>query len=239
MDMITLAMAKAYTDSKQLAKSVVEYKKIVPDTALELWTDSGTGRPTEIIMQSALIEGNTYRVKTDSGTYTAVCKKVTEPEAGVEMFCLGNLEHFGFDATSETYGFASYEADGMVVGFIVDYDNGTTFSVDEKTETIHPIDPKFLPGACLPVVELETAIPVDGVAITLSAKDGDNLTAACEKSPVICIKFNLDIEGDNKPVVCAVFNGMTVAGVTALTATFEESAARIDYSDNRWEASYG
>jgi hypothetical protein len=47
---------------------------------------------------------------------------------------------------------------------IVDKNLGTSATISQETETIHPIDPKYLPsgsGGGLPVVELETVIEID------------------------------------------------------------------------------
>lgn len=57
------------------------------------------------------------------------------------------------------------------------------------TETIHPISDKYLPGVCLPVVELETAI---GEMAPLSEADSAKLNkAAATGLPIVC-KCTLD-----------------------------------------------
>lgn len=43
---------------------------------------------------------------------------------------------------------------------LCDPDTNSYVSYVEFAETIHPIEPKYLPGVCLPVVELTTMIPV-------------------------------------------------------------------------------
>lgn len=54
------------------------------------------------------------------------------------------------------------------------------------TETIHPIDPKFLPGVCLPVVELGT-VPTEGY--TPSAETIAQLDAVSVLDAPIVVKF--------------------------------------------------
>lgn len=57
-------------------------------------------------------------------------------------------------------------------------------------ETIHPISDKYLPGVCLPVVELTTEPGINGYA-TLTTDECSALNAAFEKKmPVVC-KFGL------------------------------------------------
>ena len=57
--------------------------------------------------------------------------------------------------------------------------------------TIHPIDPKFLPGVCLPVVELSTNLSGTD-AIDLTAEESAMLTATLSSKSAIMLKCLLD-----------------------------------------------
>lgn len=49
-------------------------------------------------------------------------------------------------------------------------DGEHALSITKETETIHLIDPKYLPGVCLPLVELSTVITEEGVTLTDAEK---------------------------------------------------------------------
>lgn len=74
-----------------------------------------------------------------------------------------------------------------------------------KAETIHPIDPKFLPGVCLPVVEIAdiTAITAEESAL-LTAAIGSPIVVATDTSKIVCSYAFAD---DNY-----VFFGYTMGG---------------------------
>lgn len=68
-------------------------------------------------------------------------------------------------------------------------DNDTYVSYIEFAETIHPIDPKYLPGVCLPVVELST-VATNGAVF--SEADNVKLTTAKEKGTPAVISCTID-----------------------------------------------
>lgn len=61
-------------------------------------------------------------------------------------------------------------------------------------ETIVPIDPKYLGGVCLPVVELETVISGDSAETVLSAVDSAKMDALNGEACIL--KFSLSLMGD-------------------------------------------
>ena len=65
---------------------------------------------------------------------------------------------------------------------------GYVSSVTYGKETIHPIDPKYLPGVCLPVVELTTVPTADGAALT--AEESEMMNKAVAASDYVLIKYN-------------------------------------------------
>lgn len=80
-----------------------------------------------------------------------------------------------------------------------------TISIVAVSETIHPIDPKFLPGVCLPVVEIAdiTAITAEESAL-LTAAIGSPIVVATDTSKIVCSYAFAD---DNY-----VFFGYTMGG---------------------------
>lgn len=59
----------------------------------------------------------------------------------------------------------------------------------EFAETIVPIDPKYLPGVCLPVVELSTAVTAEGA--TLTAEESAKMDAVGGHACVIKCTINM------------------------------------------------
>ena len=64
------------------------------------------------------------------------------------------------------------------------------FEVDAEWETVNKIEPKYLPGVCLPVVELETAVPPSGEMAGLTAKESA-LIDGCGGMPFIA-RFTIE-----------------------------------------------
>lgn len=91
-----------------------------------------------------------------------------------------------------------------------------------KLETIHPIDPKFLPGVCLPVVELTTQPTAEGAPLT--AEESANVQAALAMGVPCVVKFNID--GAEFGVVATVSGGVgmnfVLEGVTSVIAPGED-----------------
>lgn len=87
------------------------------------------------------------------------------------------------------------------------------------TEKIHPIDPKYIPGAVLPVVEISTALAEDGSSTELSAEESAKLDEAAKDGIPCIIKAVLSgsipihavyAYGKNGPIVMYVYpNGNT------------------------------
>lgn len=71
----------------------------------------------------------------------------------------------------------SFEGVVATPGTYVLSDGGTYVSYIELTETIHPIDPKYLPGVCLPVVDMsDVIVHNEGVAsIALAANQVERI----------------------------------------------------------------
>lgn len=116
---------------------------------------------------------------------------------------------------------------------------GTANFVIERTETIHPIDPKYLPGVCLPVVELSTEIPIDGTEVTLSTEEGTLLTKACESGIPVCMKIRLGISENITTPFSAVFTLGTEDANSALFCMLNGTLITIKSKDSVWTATFG
>lgn len=140
MDLITLAMAKAYTDSQRIG-----YTEGGELASAQLAPNTDLGANVCFVEGAIGLEaGKTYTVKLDSGTYSAKC----EPFENTALF-IGNTGLLGVEGLPNT-------GEPFLVGTIDDVGDGTTWitlflATDGSTsctvsdEIVHPIDPKYLP----------------------------------------------------------------------------------------------
>lgn len=181
MDILTLAMAKAYTDRKA---GYSEPGKVLGSGAIDDgWYE---GAPT-----LGLVLGKTYIVSLDDETYTVVCNDA-QGFIGFEL-----LDGYVADSIGVSSG-TGWMADGFP-----DHSHITI----STPETIHPIDPKYLPGVCLPVVEIAdyTAL-TDAECAALDKAESNN-------APIV-VKFNfggIDI--------CCALSRMDAEGITIFSGT--------------------
>ena len=139
MDLVTLAMAKAYSDSKG---GYVEPGKTILD--VKLMEVEGICVYESYEIRVHLEVGKTYTVTLDSGAFSAVCKEGLL-EGSIVCF-LGNAIIVGGEDTGEPFFVCSdYVAEAESVHTLVVDMNGGTKCVIATAETIVPIDPKFLP----------------------------------------------------------------------------------------------
>lgn len=183
MDIVTLAMAKAYTDQKAGYSKTEELcflREVM--TKSELFSD--------VEMELPLVPGETYIVTIDGVEQEYVCK---EEEGAIYLGDPSFMLSF-LDSTGDIFGLV---VDAHPYAYIASMDGKAhTISVYQKKETIHTIDPKFIPGAVLPVVELSTTI-TDGAVFT---EEESAQLAAVMGMPCI-IKASLD-GVDTTSVVC-------------------------------------
>lgn len=155
MDLITLAMAKKYTDSQRIGYT--ERKELA---SFQLTPNADIGMNMGVSMGAIGLEvGKTYTVTTDSGSYTAVCKEMS----GTLLLGNANFMMDALDNTGETFCVVEMDDGAGLMTVAMDANNGTHMTV--SAETIVPIDPKYLPGVCLPVVKLTTVVTHGGVAL--------------------------------------------------------------------------
>lgn len=132
----------------------------------------------------ALQMGTTYIVEWDGVKY----------EYEPTRFSLSDVSGVGFGyVINQVDPFTIYTPeDSQCIMIVPSISDGTmyTASVIEVTKTIHPIDPKFLPGVCLPVVEISeetvsTAFANGGIAVLTGNETEKIMDAADAKVPII------------------------------------------------------
>ena len=143
MDFETLALAKKYTNSQQLAyeepKNILHEVELILDDTNKFSCGTKSGR-------LGLEVGKTCRVALDSGVYDAVCKSITDN--GKEVLYLGNAGAFGNDKldTGESFVVIDDPGNGIVAGGLtfIDFNKGKKCTIYTGGD-VHGIDPKFLP----------------------------------------------------------------------------------------------
>lgn len=167
-DPITYAMAKAYSDSKG-GYTKTETKVLASYTDAEFVENEGGGItffPPSVI---PLTGGAAYTVEWDGVKYECIA------QVDEDMVYLGNIEMV---EDGEPFTVVTFPTDSMVAAT---QGNTHSFTISQTVETIHPIKPEYLPGVCLPVVEI-----ADLTSIT--AEENAKLTA-CIGMPIVC-RFN-------------------------------------------------
>lgn len=180
MDVLTLSMAKAYSDSKGgYTKSRIE--QILPEATHNFELQDGFAM-VMIERNAVLYEGQSCTVLWDGKTYN--CNVFVVEESTV----IGNAGIFTGESGGEEPFFISFE-EGVIV-LVAEIAGEHTVSVSSTTETIVPIDQKYLPGVCLPVVELSTTFSM-GAALT----DAENelLTGAHAKNVPLVIRCSMNL----------------------------------------------
>ena len=197
---IVLDEAKRYSDSKG---GYTEPGAVIHDTELFLDNagDSVT-KHTAAVNGIVLELGKSYSVTTDSGTFSAVAKKTAIEN--MTLYYLGNIKLLGAEDTGESFLVISAFENEEYYVMCIDYSGGSHMKV-ETAETIHPIDPKFLPGAVLPVVELTTVATAEGAALT------DEEKALVDAVMAKSIPFVLK---------CKLYQGVEECSVNAVATTF-------------------
>lgn len=229
MDVVTLSMAKAYTDSQRLAYT--EGGKIMWD--VELVPMEGTGFTyfqESNTDQTVLSVGKTYTVTTDSGSFTTVCKEMS----GVVF--LGNGSILGITGVEDSgENFLVAVDEDHVMGFL-DFNGGSRMEISTAA-TIHPIDQKFLPGVCLPVVELSTKANIME-AVYLSEADKTAMDDAWKKNTPCIISLGV---GNMDDVLMSTFTRHSDSGYRAFNGIFYHSFAGLlavtleDNSADSWK----
>lgn len=106
----------------------------------------------------------------------------------------------------------------------------TIIKVEMVAETIHPIDPKFLPGVCLPVVELSTTF---AIGASFTEEENAKLKAVWESGTPMITKCNMTLENFGNLTDCqAVWNRGLSSAVCAFLFSFGGLMLQIASMDN-------
>ena len=149
-----------------------------------------------------------------AGKYGAFALPFVAMEVGKKYRVVADgvaLEHIATDASYQIIGNASLfndETDNgwpwvfviamdyqvTAIGFADPAENekSHTVAVYEVTETTTPIDHKYLPGVCLPVVELETQPQID-VPVVLSEKETEQLKNALKSGDYCLVHSGFEV----------------------------------------------
>lgn len=210
MDVVTLSMAKAYTDSQRLAYT--EGGKIMWDVELVPMEGTGFTYFQELNTdQTVLSVGKTYTVTTDSGSFTTVCKEMS----GVVF--LGNGSILGITGVEDSgENFLVAVDKDHVMGFF-DFNGGSRMEISTAA-TIHPIDPKFW------AIETMETVFVHGAEF--SERDAAILNAYASQKLPIFIRAKLQISDTYTMECAAVFTLLLAPDRTVYSAV--ASNARVD-----------
>lgn len=127
--------------SGQVGHTETELTEILSETNVEY--NDGDGIEVSATI-APLVVGNTYKVLWDGVPY--ICTAILFDG----FVYIGNLIATDGADTGEPFGVA-FRGKRFNIFSVRDEDTHTC-SIKAYSETIHPIDPKFLPGVCLPVV---------------------------------------------------------------------------------------
>ena len=224
MDLITLAMAKKYTDEKA---------GYVETTAPITFDGDETGK--EVLSTN---EGKFVTIgKVDGLDLNTVASVTLRSRLYDDAFVL-EKQHMTVQTVENTQGLrytnAELEMEGLLLALIVngylavlsDLNDTDYVARIEFAETIHTIDPKFLPGVCLPVVELSTAV---GGALTEAESAKLNEVAATGLPCVIRFTF----EGMQ---MAAAFSFTDMGGFPMYSHTFGTMFIQIISDGTEWSA---
>lgn len=185
MDMITLAMAKAYTNSQRLAS--VEPAKVFTYDGGEDAEFEEVGGTRLVKLADGVFDLNKVKnikcVMANTGTvleYSRDELTLVGPTDGL-IYLEATYYSRTMPAVFTTVDGGLYGFSNMQMGYL---------SYIEFAETVHPIDPKFLPGVCLPVVELSTTF---STGAWFTDAENELLTEAHAKNVPLVIKCNMNL----------------------------------------------
>ena len=142
MDMITLAMAKAYTNTQRLGYAETERVNVMELLTLTLQFGQFTA-PSNIELFQA---GKSYAVKWNGVEYICIAQKIEQE--GVTAIGVGDLTMVGGTGNGEPFFVLKTPEAIVVMDFLSTGVEKTKaqLAIDEINEIIHTIDPKFIPG---------------------------------------------------------------------------------------------
>lgn len=229
MDMITLTLAVKRA-LQELGVSVESVPQMLGE-AQQMYLFKGLTTVAKMEGEGWLFEcGRTYIVNWNGVDYT--CKAESHTDNGTLFIAVGDMSVYETGEMGKTpFLFIENESEAVIMDIaaaLAEESVNPTYSISILTETIHPIDRKYLPGACLPVVELseETVAAASASPDTFVNVTEDEATAF------------LAAKNDLVPCVCrASMSGTNLVGVSGLQYTtnglcyvFDLCAAKITVS---------
>lgn len=153
--------------------------------------------------------GKLFSVTVNGRTYERE-SFVLEDDQGFRTGVVGNPSMYNpeYEDTGEPFYLSSMSGGSklrITAKDPVTLDNSVDVVVSVKLleKTIHPIDPKYLPGVCLPVVELETVVSADAV---FTDAENNALTEAFESGLPVVLKCAINTAGASVEVQAEKFN---------------------------------
>lgn len=137
--------------------------------------------------------------------------------------------HENAPGAGQSVGFhvlAQVDDTGKVVTWFTDFKFGE--------DVIHPIDPKYLPGAVLPVVELETPMPNGTEPAELSAADSAKMDAILAAGSV---PFMMKMKNEETGFSAAlVMSGLVIAeaGIGMFSSVVTSQTINLTNADGAW-----
>lgn len=216
MDMITFAMAKKYTDQKA---GYADKTVVTGETSVSLYYDEDTGGYVGEF-QSEVDLATVLELRNERPMFNVYWNGKMRECNSVEtggLFVTGNLSMFGGADTGEPFTLICDEGNHWAVIKWQSRDNYdiTIVSVSIEHEIIYPIDPKFIPGVCLPVVELSTPISAALEKMEMTAEETAAVTNVLASNDYAIANFIFD----SKPML-AVCMKTEVDGIPALVGYF-------------------
>ncbi len=205
MDMIALAMAKAYSDKKG---GYVERDAIV------------------LLPEQTVTAAD----KRGAAYYASGIEYTPYDGGGTALFIVDGVR---YEAELSSEGNGTWIGGNMGLASSANPDNGLPFCVIlpqnriyfategehtvyvELPDTNHPIDPKYLPGVCLPVVKLSTTVESGA---TFTDVENTALNEAFEKNSPIALRCNIqmgNILATDCRLACVAFSMPNTKGISA------------------------
>lgn len=190
MGIIDIILAKNQS-SEKLAYTEKQTTEIVPETTAQYNPDDGL----YLKVSTPFVENGSYVF-----SINGVTLKDTVAMSNDRL--LFNALASGINIGGGVVAFAEIDGNSDNKAFWFDFEGDitdVTVSVYQETEVIHPIDPKYIPGAVLPVVELSTDF--SSGSAELSADETAQLASALETSDFALIKFPIELALTNPLLV--------------------------------------
>lgn len=191
-DPIMMAMINRLTKGGGAGYVSTEVVEILPETQVQYNNSDGITCPAN----TPVVLGKTYSVLWDGVKYNCTCVDFTLE--GQILLYLGNTAALGGADTGEPFAILAQVVEGMcglnIVGCVDENDH--TCSIMGEAETVHTIDPKFIPGAVLPVVDLSVetiSAMINAGETTAKDEEAAAIISAKEQGKAICINATVGL----------------------------------------------